>query len=234
MLNWGDDESGDVAAHEAGHMFGNPDEYADTTNCPNRNPVNTGNIMDVVAGATVQRLYDAICAQPQAPPRPTVNICEFNSDSLIMNPNKVTLSISGGVPSRRLSILVSVDQLEGVNFTLSDKRNDVEATAAGVASPGFFESIDEFASEKSLVEEISMDSRFVPDSLVAKIEIENGPNKMVFRYPVKRISPPDEFGATNPLLTLHPETESRLLHFLHSSVCLEAAKTTLRDDKRLK
>ncbi|KOP24656.1 hypothetical protein AMR41_19965 [Hapalosiphon sp. MRB220] len=31
--------------HEFGHMLGNPDEYGDP-NCPSRNPVNTGTVMD--------------------------------------------------------------------------------------------------------------------------------------------------------------------------------------------
>jgi hypothetical protein len=42
---WDTNDSGAVAAHEFGHLLGNPDEYSDT-NCPNRNPVNTGTVMD--------------------------------------------------------------------------------------------------------------------------------------------------------------------------------------------
>lgn len=42
---WDTNDTGDVAAHEFGHMIGHPDEYTDS-NCPNRNPVNTGTVMD--------------------------------------------------------------------------------------------------------------------------------------------------------------------------------------------
>ncbi|UIE36774.1 hypothetical protein [Leptodesmis sichuanensis] len=42
---WDTNDTGAVAAHECGHFFGLADEYADA-NCPNRNPVNTGTIMD--------------------------------------------------------------------------------------------------------------------------------------------------------------------------------------------
>ena len=42
---WHTDDSGDVASHEFGHLLGHPDEY-DDDECPDRNPVNTGNVMD--------------------------------------------------------------------------------------------------------------------------------------------------------------------------------------------
>ena len=45
MLRWFTNLSGACAAHEYGHMLGLVDEYVDQ-NCPNRNPVNTGTIMD--------------------------------------------------------------------------------------------------------------------------------------------------------------------------------------------
>jgi hypothetical protein len=45
MLTWDTDDTGAVAAHECGHMFGHEDEYTDV-NCPDRSPVNTGTIMD--------------------------------------------------------------------------------------------------------------------------------------------------------------------------------------------
>ena len=43
---WHTDDSGDVASHEFGHLLGHPDEYAETSVCPNRSPVNTGTVMD--------------------------------------------------------------------------------------------------------------------------------------------------------------------------------------------
>jgi bacillopeptidase F (M6 metalloprotease family) len=45
MTTWDTSDTGAVAAHEFGHMQGNPDEYTDAA-CPARNPVNTGTIMD--------------------------------------------------------------------------------------------------------------------------------------------------------------------------------------------
>lgn len=45
MTTWDTQDTGAVAAHEFGHMIGNPDEYTDS-NCDDRNPVNTGTIMD--------------------------------------------------------------------------------------------------------------------------------------------------------------------------------------------
>lgn len=42
---WHTNDTGAVAAHEFGHMLGNADEYTDT-NCPSRDPVNTGTVMD--------------------------------------------------------------------------------------------------------------------------------------------------------------------------------------------
>jgi hypothetical protein len=45
MTTWDTSDTGNVAAHEFGHMLGHPDEYS-TATCPNRDPVNTGTVMD--------------------------------------------------------------------------------------------------------------------------------------------------------------------------------------------
>jgi hypothetical protein len=61
MTRWFHDSSGDVAAHEFGHMIGNADEYRDAA-CPGRTPVNTGTIMDALpAGGPVERHVERIC-----------------------------------------------------------------------------------------------------------------------------------------------------------------------------
>ncbi|MGW0537410.1 twitch domain-containing radical SAM protein [Streptomyces sp. NPDC003032] len=60
MTLWDTADSGDVAAHEFGHMLGNPDEYSDAR-CPNRNPVNTGTVMDNNIGPALQRHVNRIC-----------------------------------------------------------------------------------------------------------------------------------------------------------------------------
>ncbi len=58
MTNWDTDDTGNVAAHEFGHMIGHPDEYADAA-CPARNPVSTGTVMDDNT-ETVARLYNRL------------------------------------------------------------------------------------------------------------------------------------------------------------------------------
>lgn len=60
MLNWYHDDSGDVSAHEFGHMIGNVDEYPDPA-CPSRSPVNTATVMAVVADPAVRRQVQQIC-----------------------------------------------------------------------------------------------------------------------------------------------------------------------------
>ena len=45
MGTWDTADSGAVAAHEFGHMLGNPDEYVSAV-CPRRCPVATGTVMD--------------------------------------------------------------------------------------------------------------------------------------------------------------------------------------------
>jgi hypothetical protein len=60
MTNWDTADTGNVAAHEFGHMIGWPDEYASAT-CPSRSPVNTGTVMDDNAGV-VERLIEPFCA----------------------------------------------------------------------------------------------------------------------------------------------------------------------------
>jgi len=59
MTLWDTADTGDVAAHEFGHMHGNPDEYTDTA-CPGRNPVNTGTVMDNNSNTVPQRLMQRL------------------------------------------------------------------------------------------------------------------------------------------------------------------------------
>jgi hypothetical protein len=56
MGTWDTMDTGAVAAHEFGHMFGNFDEYEDAA-CPSRDPVNTGTIMDDNSATFVDRLF---------------------------------------------------------------------------------------------------------------------------------------------------------------------------------
>jgi len=58
MTNWFENDSGGTAAHEAGHMFGNVDEYADPA-CPGRNVTNDGSLMQTTAGAVLVRHYES-------------------------------------------------------------------------------------------------------------------------------------------------------------------------------
>ncbi|MGW6335882.1 hypothetical protein [Nocardia rhamnosiphila] len=54
--DWYTDTDGDTAAHEFGHMLGLPDEYPDSEGCPDRDPVNTGTVMDTSSNFIPQRL----------------------------------------------------------------------------------------------------------------------------------------------------------------------------------
>ena len=57
---WDTNDTGDVSAHEFGHMLGHPDEYADAA-CPARSPVNTGTVM-ADNTESVARHYNRITA----------------------------------------------------------------------------------------------------------------------------------------------------------------------------
>ncbi len=59
MTTWDTMDTGAVAAHEFGHMLGNPDEYTDAA-CPSRNPVNTGTIMDNNSATFADRFFQRL------------------------------------------------------------------------------------------------------------------------------------------------------------------------------
>ena len=56
MGTWFVNSTGGTAAHEAGHMFGNPDEYTDS-NCPMRTVTSDGSIMQTSQSGTVKRRH---------------------------------------------------------------------------------------------------------------------------------------------------------------------------------
>jgi hypothetical protein len=59
MDTWHTADSGNVAAHEFGHMLGNPDEYTSST-CPSRSPVSTGTVMDNNSNTVPLRLLNRL------------------------------------------------------------------------------------------------------------------------------------------------------------------------------
>lgn len=61
MLLWDTQDTGGVAAHEYGHMFGQVDEYSDA-NCPGRSPVNTGTVMDNNSNIVPSRMMDRLAS----------------------------------------------------------------------------------------------------------------------------------------------------------------------------
>ncbi len=58
MTNWFVTDSGATAAHEAGHMFGNVDEYVDS-NCPGRTVTSDNSLMQTLAGVVKGRHYQS-------------------------------------------------------------------------------------------------------------------------------------------------------------------------------
>jgi hypothetical protein len=57
MGTWDTQDTGNVAAHEFGHMFGLVDEYTDSA-CTSRSPVNTGTVMDNNSTVVPQRMMN--------------------------------------------------------------------------------------------------------------------------------------------------------------------------------
>ena len=74
MRLWDTSDTGNVAAHEFGHMLGHPDEYADAA-CPARNPVNTGTVM-ADNTESVARHYNRIAGFHGAGHSPTADAPE--------------------------------------------------------------------------------------------------------------------------------------------------------------
>lgn len=58
MLNWYETSTAGTAAHEAGHMLGNPDEYVDAS-CPDRTVTSDGSIMQTSQTGTVKTRHYA-------------------------------------------------------------------------------------------------------------------------------------------------------------------------------
>lgn len=58
MTHWFVTTTGNTAAHEAGHMLGNPDEYADS-NCPARIVTSDNSLMQTTSGRVHPRHYES-------------------------------------------------------------------------------------------------------------------------------------------------------------------------------
>ena len=58
---WDTLDTGNIAAHEFGHLIGLPDEYTDSR-CPARNPVNTGTVMDNNSNNVPRRMMQTIAS----------------------------------------------------------------------------------------------------------------------------------------------------------------------------
>lgn len=61
MTLWDTSDSGNVAAHEYGHMFGLVDEYPDSR-CPGRSPVSTGTVMHNNTNNVPARMMNGLAA----------------------------------------------------------------------------------------------------------------------------------------------------------------------------
>ena len=243
MKTWDDQDDGDTAAHEFGHMIGMHDEYADA-GCPTRSPVNTRTVMDDVTGPIAQRHVHAVCqGRPGEPPVAAGNVVRkppaepptSGSTTRSTNPPgepavKYQLSISGGPPGERVEHVVSVDEMAKTStYVFRDQLHKVARKELQAPySPDTTRRIKAAFLENRLPAEPESPPRFPPDSLVATLAVEVGGKQKVIRYPVEEaaVTPgePIKSGLAGLKSATLPTSVTGPVRELHETMVMEAAR----------
>ncbi|WP_169981139.1 reprolysin-like metallopeptidase [Tautonia rosea] len=229
MNNWDDQDDGNTVAHEAGHMFGNPDEYTDSR-CPARSPVNTGNVMDKRTGPTEGRLYNDICSRPSAVSSPyhqevVAQLTEIKGDL-----RRIVLNISGGMPEEHCNSNIVIDKALGtVEISQMDKLDKTRNVVLTAKHSFPFERITLTASKPRVFDNGS--TNFIPDSLVASLTLETDIGKWTTHYAVEQVSTVRLPGPLGNLYSVTPSTSSIFIMQLHYLVITETAHVLIREGR---
>jgi hypothetical protein len=196
MGTWYENDDGNTAAHEFGHMLGMKDEYTDPQ-CPSRSPVNTWKVMHVVTGPIDQRYIDAVCrGVPSAPIEVAANergqfaVADVNERKTttedLGKPTRFHLVVSGGPPGKRLQYSVDInEETKGTSFTYLDETQAPEqVTGRGEVNADFIGQLKAATSRGALRTDEKATAKFLPGTLVGTLTIEAGGTKKIIRYPV--------------------------------------------------
>lgn len=224
MLEWDDQDTGGVIAHELGHMLGLRDEYEfdNIPTCQARSPVNTGTVMEHPSYPVIQRLVNRIC-QP-LPSEPPYQLLEYRSSPMKSKPTflalemQISLSIFGGNPGNRLATDIVIDELsQTIKVTQNDQLFGIlsESSERSV-SPEFFSQLREYLSEREL--DTDLIRNIPPGSLVAVLTVKSNDETHSIIYPIEELNLPMEPGEGLTISRLKPSKTSPLIHQLHSLV----------------
>lgn len=235
MLEWYEQDNGNTAAHEYGHMLGMKDEYPDP-NCPNRSPVNTGTVMAVLTGPIVQRYIDAVCRSVPGAPKKEKPDCSAGAKEKkvekitpddLAQPARFTLVVSGGPPGKRLEyMVVANEESRAVTYKYLDELNKVGQTQGnGELSPRTVTQLKAVVRKGALPAEEVVGGPFVPGMVVGTLTIEVADKKQVLRYPVEE-SKSEKWGhpSTKAMDAIKPAKNATAIREVHQLLTEEAKR----------